>query len=125
MFDADKKTIEHLFEVNYDEGVGVTGFAETLAALFNGQVQELYLSADPNDIAYRNEDVKVLLKDYLPGLDDELPEAGQKELMIDELIRQATQSADRIRFVEDSHELKTAGGVGAILRYQTKGASSS
>ena len=123
--EADKKSIDHLIEVNYEDGVGVTGFTETLAALLNGQVQELYLSADADDIVYRNEDVKVLLKDYSPGLDEELPATAAKELMIDELIRRAVQSADRIRFVEDSHPLKTAGGVGALLRYQTKGASNS
>ena len=123
--DADRERVDYLNEVNYDEGVGVTGFAETLSALFNGQVQELYLTADPEEIAFRNEDVKLVLKEYAPGIDEELPAADQKELLIDELIRQAATSADSIRFLEDPHLLKTAGGVGAVLRYQTKGASSS
>jgi peptide chain release factor subunit 1 len=121
----DRERITYLNEVNYDEGVGVTGFPETLSALFNGQVQELYLTADPDEIDYRNDDVKLVLREYAPGIDDTVPEANQKELLIDELIRQAASSADRIRFVSDPHLLKTAGGVGAILRYQTKGASSS
>src|SRR5688500_9658189 len=55
---ADKEQIDHLFEVNYADGVGVTGVEQTLSALLNGQVQELYLSVDPDDIAYRPEDVK-------------------------------------------------------------------
>jgi peptide chain release factor subunit 1 len=121
--EADKERVEYLFEVNYDDGVGVTGFEKTLAALFNGQVQEVYLSADVDDIVYRTEDVKAVLKSYAPGMDDSVPETGQKELLLDEIIRQAAVSADRIRFVKDPHLLKTVGGIGAILRYQTKGAS--
>jgi len=120
---VDKEKIEHLFEVNYDDGVGVTGVEKTLSALLNGQVQELYLSANPDDIAYRTEDVKVLIKNYSSG-DEGLLETSQKELLLDELIKLAAGSADRIRFIEDPHLLKSVGGVGAILRYQTKGASS-
>lgn len=121
----EKELIENLFEVNYDEGVGVTGFEKTLSALLNGQVQELYLSSNLDDIAFNREDVKVLLKDYAPGLHDEMPDTRERELMIDELIRQAAMSADEIRFIGDEHLLKTAGGVGAILRYQAKGVSNS
>jgi len=121
----EKELIENLFEVNYDDGVGVTGFEKTLSALLNGQVQELYLSSNLDDIGFNRENVKVLLKDYAPGLDDEMPDTRERELMIDELIRQAATSADEIRFIGDEHLLKTAGGVGAILRYQAKGVSNS
>ena len=121
--ERDAERIGYLKEVNYADGVGVTGFAETLSALFNGQVQELYLTASPDEIEYRNADVKLVLQEYAPGMDETLPEANQKELLMDELIRQAASSADRIRFINDPHLLKAAGGVGAILRYQTKGAS--
>ena len=122
---ADKETVDHLLEVNYDGGIGVTGVEKTLEALLNGQVQELYLSADPDSIVYREGDIKVLLKTYAPGLDDGAPDLNEKEYLIDELIKQAALSADSIRFVEDEHLLKTAGGVGAILRYQAKGVTSS
>ena len=123
--ELDKETVEHLFEVNYDDGVGITGFEKTLSALFNGQVQQLYLSSNPDDIVYRNQDVRVLIKDYAPGLDQEIPDARERELLIDELIRQAATSADEIRFISDPELLKSVGGVGAILRYQAKGVSSS
>jgi peptide chain release factor subunit 1 len=117
----DKERIDHLFDVNYDDGVGVTGVEKTLAALLNGQVQELYLSADPKDIAYRAEDIKVLVNNYTDG--NESIETSDKELLIDGLIKLAAGSAERIRFIEDRYLLKSAGGVGAVLRYQTKGAS--
>ena len=120
---ADKEKIDYVFEVNYDGGVGVTGFEKTLSALFNGQVQELYLSSNPDDIVYRREDVKLILSEYAPGLDGELPEVSERETLIDELVKQAAASAERIRFIEDPHLLKSVGGVGAILRYQAKGVS--
>jgi peptide chain release factor subunit 1 len=122
---SEKEKIEHLFEVNYDDGVGVTGFEKTLAALFNGQVQELYLSSNPEDIAYNSADVKVLVKDYAPCIDDDsFPNIGEHEMMIDELIRQAVSSSvDEINFIDAENVLKRAGGVGAILRYQAKGVS--
>jgi peptide chain release factor subunit 1 len=119
--ESDAKKIENLYEVNYDGGIGITGFEKTLSALFNGQVQTLYLAADPSDIVYRTEDVKVLIKDYAPGLEESLPNPRDTELFIDELIRQAVLSADEINFIRGTDLLKTAGGVGAILRYQAKG----
>lgn len=122
--EMEKETADHLFEVNYDGGTGVTGIEHTLAALFNGQVQELYLSSNMDDIVYRTGDVKVLLKDYAPGIDEDLPDANEKEFLVDELIRQAARSADKIRFIEDPQLLKKVGGVGALLRYQAKGVSS-
>ncbi|MDQ3089148.1 MAG: hypothetical protein M3Q78_11215 [Acidobacteriota bacterium] len=42
----DMEKIDRLFEENYDGGLGVVGVEKTLAALSNGQVQELFLSAD-------------------------------------------------------------------------------
>ena len=120
---AEKETIDHLFEVNYEDGVGVTGFENVLSALFNGQVQELYLSSNPDDIVYRREEVKLILKNYAPGLDEDLPEVSERESLINELIKLAASSADDVRFIEDPHLLKTVGGVGAILRYQAKGVS--
>jgi len=118
----DKENIDHLFEVNYDDGVGVTGVEKTLTALLNGQVQELYLSADPDDVAYRAEDIRVVIKNY-PDIEEGRFETRDKELLIDEMIKLAAGSAERIRFIEDPHLLKAVGGAGAILRYQTKGAS--
>jgi len=123
--ESEKEKVEHLFEVDYENGVGVTGFEKTLTALFNGQVQALYLSSDPESIAYNAGDLKVLMKDYAPVLDEAFPDTAEREMMIDELIRRAVSSSvDEINFVSPEHGLKTQGGVGAILRYQAKGVSS-
>jgi peptide subunit release factor 1 (eRF1) len=92
-----------------------------LPALLNGQVQELYISADFDAIDYNVGQVNKIFKDYAPGIDEGLPSAKQTGMVIDEVLRCAAQTADDIRFIEDASILKDAGGVGALLRYQAKG----
>ena len=121
--EQDKERIATLLEQNYDDGIGVTGVEKTLTALLNGQVQELYINADLDQINYRRNDVRQILKAYEPGEDSDLPDPGERAELIDELLKRAAGSADRIRFIDDPHLLKTVGGVGAILRYQAKGVS--
>lgn len=114
----DKKKIDYLKDQNYDEGLGVTGVVETLKALENGQVQELYLSANFSEIQYNKADVVKVLKNYAPGNDGKMTDASQAGLIADELIRQALNSAEQIYFIEDENLLEEFGGVGAILRYR-------
>ncbi|HSK71248.1 MAG TPA: Vms1/Ankzf1 family peptidyl-tRNA hydrolase [Pyrinomonadaceae bacterium] len=114
----DKEKIDNLFEQNYDEGLGVTGVEKTLEALANGQVQELYLSANFNDIEFSEKKVKKVLKAYAPGEDGEMPNVKEPREIADELVRRAIESADDIRFIEDGNLLEKVGGVGALLRYR-------
>jgi peptide subunit release factor 1 (eRF1) len=118
---SDLERIEQLKEQNYDRGLGVTSLEKVLAALLNGQVQELYLVSDPDIIEYNVGQVNKLFKDYSPGVDEELPSAKRSALVIEEALRLASQTADDIRFIEDASLLEGAGGVGALLRYQAKG----
>ena len=117
----DKKKIEQFNDQNYDDGLGVAGVEKTLAALENGQVQELYLSANFNEIEYHIDTVKKILKDYAPGEDGEMPNAHEPRLIADLLVRQAIESADNIRFIEDANLLEKFGGVAALLRYRIEG----
>lgn len=119
--ELDKEKIAALMEQNYDRGRGVTGVETTLTALLNGQVQELYMSADTQSIHYSRNEVRQVLRDYQPGEDTELPDPREQSLVIDELLRRAAMSADNVRFIEDTDLLATVGGVGALLRYQAKG----
>jgi peptide subunit release factor 1 (eRF1) len=119
----DKKKIDFLFDQNYDGGVGVTGAEKTLAALLNGQVRELYLNTDFDSIEYDRGEMLMVISDYAPGVDKGLPSVSLRGMIIDELIKRATLSADEIRFIEDKNLLKEAGGIGALLRYQAKGVS--
>ena len=118
-FDVSK--VENLMEQNYDKGLGIIGVEKTLIALMNGQVQELYIASDPTQIVYNRSDLRQVLKAYEPGEDGELPEAAERDAVIEELLRRAAGTADNIRFISDPHLLKTHGGVGALLRYRAEG----
>ena len=117
----DKEKIDYLQEQNYDGGFGVVGVEKTLAALSNGQVQELYLSSHFDRIKYNAKKVGEVLEAYAPGEENELPHVSEAREIIDELVRRGIQSADTIRFIEDENLMKNAGGVGAILRYKING----
>lgn len=119
----DMKKIGYMNEHNYEEGVGITGAGKTLTALLNGQVQELYIDSNLENIEYDFKEVLEVLKDYAPGFEGDLSTPRNRAVVIDQLLRLAVDSADNIRFIEDGNLLKDAGGVGAILRYQAKGVS--
>jgi peptide subunit release factor 1 (eRF1) len=115
---SDMEKIQQLLEQNYDGGLGVVGVERTLEALQNGQVQELFLSANLDVIRYNRKKVARVLEAYAPGADEEeLPNAEDSVEVVDELVRQALASADTITFIEDENLLKDYGGVGALLRY--------
>lgn len=120
---AEKEKIGQLIEQNYDGGLGVAGVEKTLAALLNGQVQELYVLSDLDEISYDRNEVGDVLRDYAPGEDGDLPDEKRRRFVVDELLTRAAESAEEIIFVEDVSLLKKLGGVGALLRYQVKGVS--
>jgi peptide subunit release factor 1 (eRF1) len=105
-------------------GLGAIGVEDTLAALSNGQVEELVISASFSDLEYSAKKVKKVLKAYVPGDDnsasDVLPDAKEARLVADELIIRALNSDAKIRFIEQSDLLNEARGVAAVLRYNIK-----
>jgi peptide subunit release factor 1 (eRF1) len=121
--DIDASKIENLMEQNYDQGLGVAGVEKTLTALMNGQVQELYMTADPTQITYDRGRLRQVFKAYEPGEEGELPDAAERDAVIEDMLRRAASTADRIRFISNPHLLKTNGGVGALLRYRAEGAT--
>ncbi len=102
-------------------GLGTLGVEDTLAALSNGQVEELLIASNFNAIEYSQKKVKRVLREYAPGDDnstsDELPKVREPRQIADELIIRALNSAAKIKFIEDESLLKEAHGVGAVLRY--------
>ncbi len=114
----DTEKIDYLKEQNYDDGFGVTGVAKTLRALENGQVQELYISANFDEIEYNEGEINKILKDYAPGNGGSMPNVKEARQIADELIRQGIATADDVRFIEDEYLLKEFGGAGALLRFK-------
>jgi peptide chain release factor subunit 1 len=118
----DKEAVERVINAAKSAaGMGTLGVEKTLAALSNGQVEELVLSSDFDAIKYNPKDVEQVLEDYAPGDDnsatDELPQVQEPRQIADELIIRALNSAAKIIFIEDESLLEEAGGVGAVLRY--------
>lgn len=102
-------------------GLGAMGVETTLAALSNGQVEELVIASDFDAITYDVREVERVLENYAPGDDnsaaEELPAAQEKRQIADELLVRAVNSGARVVFIEDGSLLEEAGGVAAVLRY--------
>jgi peptide chain release factor subunit 1 len=118
----DQERVQRMYDAaKAAAGLGTMGVEDTLAALSNGQVEELIISSSFEAIKYSPKKVKKVLKAYAPGDDnsasDELPDVKESRQIGDELIIRALNSNAKIIFIEDDSLLKEANGVGAVLRY--------
>ncbi len=113
----DREKVEHLINEFRADNLAVAGVVDTLAALSNGQVDELLIAASPGSLFYDPDEVEKVLTAYDTG--DGLPAALNQQTIADELVRRAKQlSAAKITFIEDALRLEQVGGVGALLRYR-------
>lgn len=112
----DVERVEELKNAVRGTGLGVAGAADTLAALSNGQVDELFLTAGMDEIEHEPDETSAVLKAYAPG-EKEMPDSSRRRIVVDELIRRAKETGASIHFVEDASLLASMGGVGATLRY--------
>jgi peptide chain release factor subunit 1 len=118
----DQERVQRMYDAaKAAAGLGTMGVEDTLAALSNGQVEELIISSSFNAIKYSPKKLKKVLKAYAPGDDnstsDDLPDVKESRQVGDELIIRALNSGSKIVFIEDESLLKEANGVGAVLRY--------
>lgn len=114
---SDMEKVERLLNEYRADDLGVAGVPETLAALSNGQVEELLIAAKPDSIQYDEAEVEKVLKLY--PADVVLPESLDQRSVADELVRRANVlSSAKVTFIEDSTRLESMGGVGALLRYR-------
>ena len=113
--DMDK--VQRLMNEYRADDLAVVGVPQTLAALSNGQVEELLITAKADDLVFDAQEAEHVLKLY--RVDDRpLPQFDHRSIA-DELVRLAQQlSSARVTFIEDSARLEDVGGVGAILRYR-------
>ena len=111
-------------------GLGVVGPAETVLALTNGQVDELFVTATlgelqglPDghpaaDLAIAN-DASLVEPAVDPIAAGEPADASPDVVRLaDELVTKARQTGARVTFIEDPELLKPYGGVAATLRYR-------
>jgi peptide chain release factor subunit 1 len=114
---TDMEKVERLFNEYRADDLGVAGVTETLAALSNGQVEEMLIVNSAEKLQYDEEEVKKVLELY--QVDEELPAELDQRTIADELVRRATVlSSARVTFIEDDRRLEQVGGVGALLRYR-------
>lgn len=114
---TDMEKVERLLNEYRADDLGVAGVPDTLAALSNGQVEEMLIAATPDNLAFDEEEVKKVLELY--DVDGQLPPELDKRTVADELVRRANLlSAARVTIIEDDTRLQQLGGVGALLRYR-------
>lgn len=114
---SDMEKVEHLLDEYRRDGLAVAGVPHTLAALSNGQVEELLIASSADEIQFDSAEVEKVLRLYdNPG---EASAELDQRTVADELVRRATQlSSARVTFIEDASAIKNVGGVGALLRYR-------
>jgi peptide chain release factor subunit 1 len=115
--ETDAEKVARLLDEYRAGGLAVTGVDKTIAALSNGQVDELFLTATPGEITYSEKKVEKVLDAYDAGASADL-DTSEKRVVADELIRRAQATSARVTFIEDAALLAEVGGVGAMLRYQ-------
>jgi peptide chain release factor subunit 1 len=108
-------------------GLGVVGPEETLDALVKGQVEELLVTANLNELQGLSGGL------HAAGANDSILEepmiesvaAGEAAVapaetvrLADELVAKATQTSARITFIQDPGLLAPYGGVAALLRFR-------
>jgi peptide subunit release factor 1 (eRF1) len=98
-------------------GLAVVGVERTLAALSNGQVDELLLTTTPQEITYSEKKVEQVINAYDAEASADL-DTSETRVVADELIRRAQATSARVTFIEDAALLSEFGGAGALLRYQ-------
>jgi peptide chain release factor subunit 1 len=118
-FDAlsDMQKVEQLLNEYRADDLGAAGVVETLAALSNGQVEEMLIAATAANLEYDEAEVKKVLAAYT--VEGVVPVEIDARVVADELVRRAKElSSARVTFIEDASLLEPVGGVGALLRYR-------
>ena len=114
---TDLEKVDRLLNEYRADDLGVAGVPETLAALSNGQVEEMLIAAKAESIQYDEEEVKKVLELY--RAEEPLPDELDQRSVADELVKRAnTLSSAKVTFIEDSTRLEMLGGVGGFLRYR-------
>jgi peptide subunit release factor 1 (eRF1) len=102
--------VDHLMQQYRARGLAAAGPEETLAALANGQVDELLISGGLDEEPTRPEAPE--------AAGETKGEEPQPSSMPDTLVTKARQTGATVTFVEDPALLESVGGVAAFLRWR-------
>jgi peptide subunit release factor 1 (eRF1) len=88
-----------------------------LAALSNGQVEELFISGTVNNLSFEEAEVEKVMSAYATSEGKQV--TLEPRTVADELVMRAQHhSSAKVTFIEDASLLESVGGVGALLRYR-------
>jgi peptide subunit release factor 1 (eRF1) len=116
---TDAERVREVVDAWHSGGLGVAGPEATLRALELGQVDELLITAMPQEL----KSVQTLPDDAAPApvvveTTATVDSAPAQIHLSDELVTRAQQTAASVRMIEDPELLKPLGGVAARLRFR-------
>jgi peptide chain release factor subunit 1 len=123
--ESDAEKVEQLINEYRAGGLAVVGSTDTLEALAMGQVEELVIAAQQQNVEGDREDVAILsdaeVAEPVVAGDDGGTVANldaDSVIVTADLVARARQTSARITFIEDASLLEEFGGCGAFLRYR-------
>jgi peptide subunit release factor 1 (eRF1) len=123
---SDAEKVEQLINDYRAGGLAVVGSTDTLEALAMGQVEELVIVAQQQNVEGDREDMAILsdageVAEPVVAGDDAGTVANidaDSVIVSADLVARARQTGARITFIEDASLLEEFGGCGAFLRYR-------
>ncbi len=121
---TDAEKVERLLNEYRAGGLAVVGSTDTLDALAMGQVEELVIVAQQQNVEGSREDVEILAdaevaEPVVAGQDGAAANIEPDSVVVAaDLVARARQTSARITFIEDPQLLEEVGGCGAFLRYR-------
>ena len=115
---TDAEKVEQMIGEYRAGGLGAAGAAEVLEALVMGRVDELFLAASPDRIAWEREEGDASLSPEADAALQAASDGNFQERVAGALVNAARKTGSRITFIEDPALLENVGGVGANLRYR-------
>jgi peptide subunit release factor 1 (eRF1) len=123
---SDQDKVQQLLDEYRAGGLAVVGSTDTLEALAMGQVEELVIVAQQQNVEGDREDVAILsdaevVEPVVGGQDGAVANIEPDSVIVAaDLVARARQTSARITFIEDASLLEEVGGCGALLRYRIR-----
>jgi peptide subunit release factor 1 (eRF1) len=116
---SDAGKVDRLLEAYRGRGLAVVGPEATLAALTNGQVDELLLSKLLEQTNQEPVRIDAIVAPEIPDSGGGTESDQPREVSLpDLLVTKGRQTGADITFIQDSTALESVGGVGAFLRWR-------
>ena len=122
---TDREKVAAALDAYRAGALGVVGPESTLTALINGQVDELLITANlqqmrPVNVSAGSANDLAIAEPVLQPVSAGEPGDAQPEIvrLADELVMKAKQTAAKLTFIEDPVLLADYGGVAALLRFR-------